>query len=381
MMAELEGEFEPEWAHRAKYIDHKPEWQDKIPHLLYELEDVFFPIPPRNKGWSYPHHMDEYRYAPDSEVLNAYFDSGWEYGVACDGDLAVVDIDASLYIDRLMGVLPDTAYQWTGSRTGVHLFYYVPGINQVKNLTSDIVGATVHVGEIRGNVHSYVVGPNSRHPSGNKYGPLKGDEIATIEEEELFELLDEFISEDDDNYDDREGLRYVRRYIEGEDRTIEDIEGNTHPFYQLNADDVMPGLTPEERTANPVHGSTTGTNFMKNPDGKTFTCWRCQIGSGPGCGINAQQLLALLEIGNRFGAHACEEVRRNWTEDSSLHYHAWVRAVKDGLVSPYMVPYRVAHGYAVASGIMDNDEKLQGDMYFDMINAVRYEMDMLEIGG
>lgn len=41
--------YTPEWAQRAKFIDHKPEWVDKVDHRLWILGDVFFPMPNRQK--------------------------------------------------------------------------------------------------------------------------------------------------------------------------------------------------------------------------------------------------------------------------------------------------------------------------------------------
>lgn len=50
--------YTPEWAERAKYIDHKPEWVDAVPHELWDLGEVFFPIPRGKKGYNYPHHVE-----------------------------------------------------------------------------------------------------------------------------------------------------------------------------------------------------------------------------------------------------------------------------------------------------------------------------------
>lgn len=371
-MAKIAHRNEPDWAHRARHIDHKPEWQDEIPHELYGLGKVFFPIPPRQKGWPYPHHMDEYRYEPDSEILNAYFDSGWGYGVACDGDLIVLDIDDKSFIDEIIEYLPETVYQWTGSGEGIHLFYICEGITR-RHTLKDVIWACPdcrettyydggkdicevcgwdrpqpHIGELKADPNGYVVGPGSVHPSGNIYGPLKGDSIATVTEEELNRAIRPYYNTKDRKKNSTEQTKDYSHY------------GNksSSQFYSLTADDVMPWLGYGERISHPVHGSDTGSNFMKNDQGKTFVCWRCTCGFGNGCVISAQHLLAMIERPNEYGSHACEEVRGKWRNDSTLHCDAWKQAVKQSLVHLRDIPYTVLKGFMVETGAIDEEDNL-----------------------
>lgn len=363
-------EYEPDWAHRARHIEHKPEWVDAIPHELWELGGVFFPIPNAQKAWEYPHHLDKARYGPDDEKLNAYLESNANYGIACANELVVVDIDEIAHVEKIKERLPDTVWQVTGSRTGVHLFFKCEGLNSRiilrvpfpwdhmaahghEKLTNQNFA---HIGEVKCDPHGYVVGPGSKHPSGNEYGPLYGDEIASITESELREALDEYIHSNttENNYTkvERDKAKY-----NGESK---------YSFYNLEADDVVPWLEADTRVPHPVHGSDTGTNFMKSSDREVFICWRHDHGTGPGCALNPQQLLAVMATGKE-----CDIVRRNWRRDSELHYKAWMEAVEQGLVSAKEVPYKIAKGYAVHKDHIIEGEELQGKAYWDTINAVR----------
>lgn len=370
----------PHWAEKAKYQSHKPELVEIIPETLHELGQVFFPIPPLKKGWNYPHSLDEYRYEADDEIINAYLETGWGYGIACDGDLAVIDIDDKRLVDIITAELPSTAYQWTGSGDGIHLFYRVPGLNSRKVMDIRIPYShrtaegiddrrivSRHVGEVKCDPHGYVVGPGSVHPSGNKYGPLNGDSITEISKERLMDVIEVFIPSETDNPSISYGDADFDKEYTG------DLETN-HPFYELDADDVLPWLEPETRISHPVHGSTTGTNFMKNDDRQTFTCWRCQYGTSDGCGLNSRQFLALEVIGGQFGDTPCKKIREMWRKYSYLHYYAWRRAVNKGLISYTGVPYKVLHGYSVDEGVIDIDDKLAGELYYDMKNCLLHEM-------
>lgn len=373
-------EYTPHWSRRAEYSDKRPEWQDKIPHLLWELGEVFFPIPPGQKGWEYPHHMPSKRFSADSEVLNGYFDCGWSYGIVCAGSLAVVDIDEREYIDVFTDRLPETAYQWSGSREGVHLFYYIEGLEtrqilriklrtKIQRVSEGIEtrpNTETHIGEIKCDPHGYVLGPGSVHPSGNKYGPLKGDKIATISKEEMMKLFNEYIV---DSFHDE----WLGEEWEPGDYNTGDIPENS--FYDLTADDILPWLEPNNRISHPVHGSSTGSNFMKNENRDTFMCWRCNYGGTTGCGVSPRQLLAMLEVPEKFGEHACEEVRYSWRSDSTLHYHAWNRAIKEGLICSINIPYRVAAGYAIHKGVMDEGDILAGEDYYDIRQELIYRVE------
>lgn len=357
---DTEQQKEPDWASRARHLDHKPEWSGVVPRQLWELGEVFFPIPRGRKGWNYPHHLDGFRYSADDEVLNSYLEAGFGYGIACAGDLAVVDVDELSHLEDITSRLPETMWQFSGSREGVHLFYRVEGLTTRINLHAEFLDEWHHIGEVKCDPHGYVVGPGSVHPSGNEYGPLQGDEIASVSEEFLKDALDDFVKPEPEGNQYRDSEEY--------DGDREVGNGDVHNLYELTADDVLPWLDPENKVAHPVHGSTTGRNFQKNSGGDTFTCWRCQYGGGDGCGLNGTQYLAVEETGRD-----CEDIRRLWYKDSSVHYRAWRKAVEEGLIGYREIPYKAAHGYAVEQGMIEGHNELSGDLYHNAINAMRYE--------
>lgn len=370
-----------DWEDKADYINHKPRKVDKIPDVLKPIGKVFFPIPREKKGYKYPHHLDEFRYYPDSEKLNAYFEQGWGYGISCAGDLAVVDIDDSRFANLITSRLPETSYQISGSRSGYHLFYKVPGLDSRVTLYykdgkhvceseqdcwPDEDGECVreythsHLGEVKCDPHGYVVGPGSVHPSGNKYELVHDAGITEVNKEKFLQSIEEFTKDEPEvRFSNSSGTDYSNN-------------STSHPFYDLTAEEVMPALDTGERISHPVHGSTTGSNFMKNDDGETFTCWRCKYGKGDGCGLSGTQYLAC-EATN---ANDCSRIRRYWGRDSTLHYRAWKEAVRRGLVSYESIPYKVAHGYAVEEDIIERGEKLNRDHLFDIKQQIRalYEM-------
>jgi len=354
------------WRQRAKHLDHRPEYVGGVPELLWELGEVFFPIPSGKKGYNYPHHLDEYRHSGDSEILNAYLEQGWGYGIACANDLAVVDIDKKEFAPDIASKLPETLYQISGSREGYHLFYQVEGLDSriiIHHKTEEhdcgnedhtcAIGESGecekeyewdHLGEVKCDNHGYVVGPGSTHPSGKKYELVNDREIATITKEELRGALSEYIKPEINAHHEYEGGEYT-----GE---------ATHEFYEITARDVMPGLTPGKRIAHPVHGSTTGSNFIMNDGGETFTCWRCQYGSGDGCGLGGVHLLASMETG-----HDCSFVRSHWRTDSTLHYHSWKKAVEKNLIKPEAIPHKVVKGFLIENTSMIEKDKVTPEQY------------------
>lgn len=364
-----------DWKQRARKLEHKPNPVDVIPEELYSLGKVFFPIPRAQKGWNYPHHIEDFRYKPDSEKLNAYLEAGFGYGIVCANDLAVVDIDDLTYIEYVTSALPETVYQKTGSGEGYHLFYHCPGLNTRINLSvtptetahTDAEGLNgvgrndTHIGEVKCDPHGYVIGPESIHPSGGTYGPLRGRTIASITKETLTTALAPI----------RHTTRHTRREIDPS-KAYTDVSRSRHKLYNLEATDVTPWMSPGDRVAHPVHGSDTNSNFMMNEDGQTYTCWRCKAGTGEGCGVNPEQLLSMVHQGNSVGEYACESVRAEWSSDPRLHYYAWREAFCRRLVPRVDIPYNVLLGFGLDEGLIKSDDELSGSMYTELLTVFDY---------
>ncbi|MFC3957553.1 bifunctional DNA primase/polymerase [Halovivax cerinus] len=233
---------------------------DTVPAPLDELGEAFIPFDPGEKGARRP-RTPENLLSPADPVLEAYLDVGHNYGVVTRGDLAVVDADEPDRLDGLLDALPETAWQVSGSRTSEHWFIYVPGLDEdiplIDPETED------ELGHVKGAEQSYVVGPGSLHPSGNRYGPLQGDTIAPVDEDELRELIEPY----------RPATPAKR------DRDTVDwdaLDGDGGDGTDLSVHDVVSRRRyPEgERCEHPLHGSDTGANFMVDEGGDTWRCWR-----------------------------------------------------------------------------------------------------------
>lgn len=363
-----DGRQKPEWATRAKHIDSKPEWVELPPRELWDLGKVFFPIEPGTKIIDYPHSYEENRYRPDSEILNAHIEAGWNYCISCAGDLAVVDVDDKRKIDDVTDVFPETLWQVSGSRKGIHLFYKVPGRNSGGTLYDQWLGRNIEIGDVKAHENELVIGPGSKHPSGNRYGPVHGEKIAEMTKEEFEECLSHFEKE----IPDEEKQTGFRTNVEREGGGGRTEQSELHPFYQLEPKDITPWLTPGKRVPHPVHGSSsTGANFMLNENLQTFTCWRHDYGRGPGCGLNAQQLLAV-----KASQRQCDAVRRLWDSNPSLHYKAFMQAIQDGHIPLSRPPYTVVCGYAYEHDLISHEMDMHRGMYIECENRIMLDLTL-----
>lgn len=107
-----------------------------------------------------------------------------------------MDADDPEALQDLFDALPETAWQVSGSRRSEHHFLLVPGLDTDIPLSGP--GTGENVGHVKAAPQSLVIGPGSIHPSGNRYGPLHGDTIATLAEADLRDLVAPFTS---DNHD------------------------------------------------------------------------------------------------------------------------------------------------------------------------------------
>lgn len=112
-------------------------------------------------------------------------------------------------------------------------------------------------------------------------------------------------------------------------------------FDQLSIVDVFPDLDIPCKTAHPIHGSSTGKNFLvDDEDGYVCTCFRgnCSYGSSAGCVLLPQHLIAM----KMKGWEQCSRVREEW--DLDMRIEAWKYAVKNLGVNPLEVPLSIKAG-------------------------------------
>lgn len=236
----------------------------RVPEVLHDLGEVAFPLPPRAKAADRP-RTEESLYAPDDPVIEAYLEAGHNYGIACRGDVAYLDADDPDALAPVIDALPDTAWQVTGSRTGEGYFLRVPGLDEDIPLADPETGE--NIGHVKAAPQSYTVGPGSTHPSGNRYGPLHGEAIATVDEDDLREII--------------EPVQHPSQAVSTETPT-DGVDGSSRPARGVSGDpvlsvyDVLSSASyPEEtRVAHPFHASETDANFMVDAGGATWRCWR-----------------------------------------------------------------------------------------------------------
>lgn len=245
-----------------------------VPDALADLGRVFVPISPGEKGTTRP-RTAETLLEPDDPVLEAYLEAGHNYGIACQDDVAVLDADEPDTLADLVDRLPPTPWQVSGSRASEHYFLRVPGLDE--DIPLDDAETGENLGHIKAAEQSYVVGPGSRHPSGNRYGPLRGpDEIATIDEDELRELIEPWRPDDRGRGSDRSSGRHDRDRRHGGAGCCGGDHSDSSGDVDLDVYDVLSSASYPEKTRveHPFHGSSTGANFMVGERGETFRCWR-----------------------------------------------------------------------------------------------------------
>lgn len=124
----------------------------------------------------------------------------------------------------------------------------------------------------------------------------------------------------------------------GEEVAGEFDENARSQLYGLKVSALYPGITPGQNVAHPEHGSGTGANFKIHSGGGSAICWRGehQYGTGDGCGLGAQHLLAMKAT----GMAECDEVRTRWEADDGLVFETWLYAAQQEIIDPQPIPWR-----------------------------------------
>lgn len=306
---------------------------------LAALGEVFIPTEPGEKRVTRPRTPDTLASA-DDDVFRAYLDAGHGYAIACQGDVAVLDADDPDALAPLLDRLPDTIWQVTGSREGEHYFLRVPGL--ASDIPLDDPATGENIGHVKGAPQSYVIGPGSKHPSGNRYGPLRGVSVATVSEHRLRELCAPYT--DAVCAGIRTATATTLRRFDVDDCTLSAViepmlrdrgsrptpTDETDPWtptddrVRLDCHDIVSRAScPEDtRTDHPFHDSETGENFMIDAGAETFRCWR------HGCTGNAAHLLGIEQ-----GVIACGA----WS-GTGLDAQTWREIFDAGRAAGYEIP-------------------------------------------
>lgn len=139
-------------------------------------------------------------------------------------------------------------------------------------------------------------------------------------------------------------------------------------FDQLSFFDLFEDVYPGSRTAHPVHGSRTNSNFLvHDDDGYVATCFRgsCNYGNGPTCVLLPQHVLAM----ELKGWDNCSRVREEW--DLDLKVDTWVYAVENYGLNPVDVPVSILAGLGER---YDVDPFVGGRESVSMINFLKKKL-------
>jgi len=177
------------------------------------------------------------------------------YGVMCGvGNIVVLDVDDPALLD-IIGTLPDTFTVRTGGG-GLHFYLRCPGQEKI------VLDNGVHLGELQA-AGQQVVGPGSRHPSGNFYAVEKDLPIASISKEELQQILQPAM---------KPNWKKIASGTADSDIPIAEVAMPVDPVKNNGV---------EIQGAHPVHGSETGRNFSINLTKNCWHCFRHNTGGGP----------------------------------------------------------------------------------------------------
>ena len=206
------------------------------------------------------------------QQIQSWFDDGNNYGVQGGwGGLIIIDADIPEIAQLVEAHLPVTFT--VKSRRGFHYYYFCDGIDKKICFKKDTsVKGDPHIGEII-TKNFQAVGPGSIHPdTGKMYEVFKDIEIATVTKEEVFSVLIEYIPYDSPAKD---------ADVEVGNISIVDVLNKKGIEMRVVGDQWFGG--------HPVHGSTSGNNFVVHPEKNVWHCFRCNTGGG------ALSLIAVVE--------------------------------------------------------------------------------------
>lgn len=242
----------------------------KIPRQLQNEAFGFAKVKPRTKE---PFETNWQNRPYTYKEIQPWIAQGGNYGVQGGyGKLVIIDADTQEIANILVGKFPATFTVKTPGK-GYHFYFLCPGIDKKIVLQKNTAKNEIeHFGEIIAK-GSQVVGAGSIHPdTGTEYTVDRDLEIAEISREQIYFELVEYISLDVPPEDSDHGNESIN---------IIDVLDNKDIHLQRVGEQLI--------GPHPIHGSTTGGNFVVHPEKKVWRCFRCQTGGG------ALSLIAVLE--------------------------------------------------------------------------------------
>ena len=208
------------------------------------------------------HGFPDKPYNADDSSLQEWLKQGCNYGVLAGDGLAIVETDTKETTDKMNIV--NTLTVQSGSGRGRH--FYI--------LTNATENGVVYVDkENVANIQverKYVVGPGSRHFTGNFYKIVNDAPIAFVSKQTLDRLFGVDLT-----------WTGQRRIALAEAAEQERKEGFDIPIDKvINLTELSPCGSGIYRGSHPIHGSTSGKNFDVNTKLNMWHCFRCNSGGG-----------------------------------------------------------------------------------------------------
>lgn len=322
--------------------------KERIPPFLRAHPDIRFnaihngekcPAPGVSARWDEPGGRN---YGIDDPIIIGYLAEGHNYGVCCGfSDLAVADIEDIARLEEL-GIaqrIPEAPTVKTGRKTGLgrHFYLICPDLESKIILYDPVLkdqdDEPLHLGEIQSH-GCQVVGPGSRHPSGNSYEVIKDLPIPTITKADLLKIFDGLIIEDTTE-EPPEEVQEPRKRSSGCGASLGDnvpIDAVAYPVK------VKEHHGSETQGSHPKHGSTTGKNFSINTHKNTWHCFRHKTGGD-----------SLVWLAVDAGLIRCEDALPGCMDDKELFKQVLQIARDRGFYIPDMKPK--SNGQAKSTGL------------------------------
>lgn len=274
------------------------------------------------EGWTKDRENKTYRH--DSLKLKMHIANSGNYGVCCDTDRFVVACDTKAVEQAVENGLPKTFSVRSPRHRTKHFYFY-------GSITKSIMCKASAEGDPCADIkhgNAYVVGPNSTYGSYGKYEVVDDVPIATITEEALTAAISDFILS-----------KKVKKSKASCEIILKHPELN-FPITKItdNLENLIETNSSELRGPHPIHGSTTGVNFVVNIEKNVWYCFR----SGHECGGGPLELIAVL-----YNIANCEDIQHG------LRGKNFVDAVHKAEELGYIKPFN----FEVAKDVEPNDMK------------------------
>ena len=238
-----------------------------IPEALIErlrhFEPCFIKVHPPGIGnkksgkAAFEDGFQKHPYNADDPSLQEHLKRGGNYGVLAGKSLAIVETDTEEATRKMEAIVNTFAVKSGGGGWKRH-FYITINFNENGVLDNPEIkdARKRNVGHVQVE-RKYVVGPGSRHWTGNIYEIINDHPIAFVSKQQLEEIFGDWLKWTGQQRREIKS-EIEQRKREGVDIPFEKLFADCLPKMKLKANDEYQG-------AHPLHGSETGVNFTIHP--------------------------------------------------------------------------------------------------------------------